>query len=132
MAKHGLFKTLQSGEFYRLLFELGPAICIQERRERMDFLACTPSDLLNKGRVFNRDIELRWDNGHFAMLWEVDNADKIPEGVDSFHCDERPFPILLWRDSSGRRQYPKDISQIVALKYVKDGVLRFVRFKEAK
>ena len=132
MAKYGIFRELDSGEFYRLLFELGPSICIQQRRDRIDLSVGTPSDLLTSGRAFNHDVELRWDEGRFAVLREADTTEDVPSDAAVYHCDERPFPVLLWQDASLRHKYPGGITQIQALKYLKDGIVRFIRFKGVK
>lgn len=132
MTKYGLYKTLDGDEFYRKVFELEQAFCIQERLDRFEFSERTPSDLLSSGRVFNDHVELRWDNGHFAMLWEIETTESVPQAVSVFHCDDKPVPLLLWRGRDPAESYPKVASQIVAVRYTKHGVTRFVRFKGVK
>jgi len=129
MPKSGVFKTIDGDEFYRKVFELEKAFCIQEGLNRLELFEGTPSDLLSRGRVFNSDVELRWDDGHFAMLWETESVDDIPQGASVFHCDDKPFPLVLSRGPASNAQYPRGATQIAALKYTKDGVVRFIRFK---
>jgi len=132
MPGYGLCKTLVGDEFYRKVFELEQAFCIQERLDRANLSEGTPSDLLKRGRVFNNEVELRWDNGHFAMLWEAEGADSIPPGTSVFHCDDRPFPLLLWPGRVPDAPYPHGATQIIAIKYTKNGVLQFIRFTGIK
>ncbi|RLC47096.1 MAG: hypothetical protein DRH70_04160 [Candidatus Coatesbacteria bacterium] len=132
MPGYGFCKTLLGDEFYRKVFELEHAFCIQERLDRVSLSQGTPSDLLKRGRVFNNEIELRWDNGHFAMFWEAENVDNIPPATRVFHCDDRPFPLLLWPPRAPGASYPHDATQIVAVKYTKNGILQFIRFKGLK
>ncbi|MBN1593920.1 MAG: hypothetical protein JW941_11820 [Candidatus Coatesbacteria bacterium] len=128
MPRYGLFRTIDGDEFYRKIFELEKAFCIQERADRLEFFEGTPSDLLSRGRVFNAEVELRWDSGHFAMLWESEKKDDIPDDASVFHCDDKSFPYLLWQDSGSNMNYPRGATQIIAQRYTKDGITRFVRF----
>ena len=132
MGLDGVKITVMSGAEDGKVFELEKAFCIQERLDRMELSEGTPSDLLSRGRVFNSEVELRWDNGHFAMLWEAESVDEVPQGALVFHCDDKPFPLLLWRDPMSNAQHPRGATQIVTVKYTKDGVLRFIRFKGVK
>lgn len=132
MPRYGLCRTIDGDEFYRKVFELEKAFCIQERLDRLELFEGTPSDLLSRGRVFNSEVELRWDSGHFAMLWEPEKVDAIPEGALVFHCEDKPFPLLLRPDPTTNANCPKGTTQIVAVKYTKDGVVRFIRFTGVK
>jgi len=128
MPRYGLCRKIDGDEFYRNVFELEKAFCIQERLDRLEFFEGTPSDMLSRGRVFNSEIELRWDSGHFAMLWESDKTDGAPEGASVFHCDDKPFPLILWPDPTSNANYPRRATQIAAVKYTRDGIVRFIRF----
>lgn len=128
MPRYGVFLVLDSEEFHRKVFELEGAFCIQRRGDRIDFSEGTPTSLSGSGKVFNQSEELRWDNGHYAMLWEVEETTGLPQPARIFYCDTRPFHLLVWQEPARRIALPAAASQIIALKYLKDGVLRFLRF----